>query len=66
MLALTAVPVEFFFTSSHEEDNVPVIIFFVRNGSISFNKGLYPIFQVGLSSAELKLNIDLCRDFGLG
>lgn len=35
--------------------------FFVRDGSISFNKWLYPIFQVGLSSAELKLNIDLCR-----
>lgn len=40
--------------------------FFVRNGSISFTKWLYPIFQVGLSSAELKLNIDFCRTLVLG
>lgn len=62
MLALTAVPAEFFFTSSHEEDNLPVIIFFLLEMAalISFNKLLSPIFRVGLSSAELKLNIDLC------
>lgn len=30
MLALTAVPVEFFFASSHEEDNLPVAIFLLE------------------------------------